>query len=203
MASEVTSCWERTTIVAHAHTPLAKGKIHHRLRRLRDEKSRVAHDTDDFIRARTIVEQHVRDKMLADRVFIGKEVVRQQLADHDFIGFIKALLIGEYAPTQEWNLHRSEVSWIAKAPARDLHLPFGQRRMFGNPDYVVTTISLAGNNIHHCGGRHPWKRAEAGQQLVEKLDALRSFGIVRFGKTEAHGENVVGYATMSAERNLS
>jgi hypothetical protein len=93
------------------------------------------------------IEIQVNHEVLANWVFVGKEVASEELADDDFISPVDALLIGEDAAMDERNLESGKIAGVSKAAAGDLHLTGRHRRVFGNGDDVVATVSLARNDI--------------------------------------------------------
>src|SRR5262249_42915214 len=94
-----------------------------------------------------VVAHHIHDEMFADRMLVGKEVVRQKLGDYEFVGSFQTLLLGEAASTKEGNLHGRKIAGSEDRSARDLTLTFGQRGLLGNRRDFIAAISLPRNNV--------------------------------------------------------
>ena len=68
------------------------------------------------------IEIQVNHEVLANWVFVGKEVASEELADDDFISPVDAPLIGEDAAMDEGNLESNKIAGVSKAAAGDLPL---------------------------------------------------------------------------------
>src|SRR5262245_32159819 len=133
----------------------------------------VADHADDFAHRRDVFYRNAGADAFSDRVFVREVAARQRLIDDDDARRLQVVALGEFAPADEPDAHRAEITvgreaQVGPRPFRSLNrTPFDLESGIG-----VTAAERQRED--HPGGAHAGQPLDALDQLtVEAGDLLR------------------------------
>src|SRR5918996_3914876 len=155
---------------------------------LRTEMLRVADDADDLAKIRSLGAPEIQS--FADWIFAWEETPRQSLVDGYHLRRLQPICGGKPAPVDDRNLHRLEIARADRADIRHEKISRGQRWMPLNTEAHTSPVSGKRQIVRDRRRFHARQRLNTSGKLLKKFDALLFVRILRFGKRQAHGENV-------------